>query len=409
MLRSVSDIGENKTLTPNGELPRINAVVANRRLYEGDFRELGLGRVSSTVKGLSVNWFRKVAIFYPEFMFSEVPEIVIEGNQRATEAIQAEIPQMVDAIMQATQNMIRFGLGVITTTFDNPLRFISIDRDRHYEVGDSLENISHDIFYKVVGSATDPQLIANVYRYGVDGSAILEQFNYNHGNLGAKINTVPIPQRAALRQAVFLENVREEGNSVFDLIKGPVGQMSRAATAVAKNVNRNSHPHLYGPDTMLTRDEAGRVSIDNNGMFLPLSQGDDAPGYLQWDSNIEAIKWSYEESEALVYSFTGLSKLLFSSSVNTGALSGIALRRSLIPFISRLNGFGREAIEGMKSMVMIYNENRRVLGQEYFQIARDDIEVTLNYDRIFVDAEEQPQGGPESPTVPLTGAGDLTS
>ena len=153
----------------------------------------------------------------------------------------------------------------------------------------------------------------------------------------------------------------------------------------------------------------GRVSIDNNGMFLPLSQGDDAPGYLQWDSNIEAIKWSYEESEALVYSFTGLSKLLFSSSVNTGALSGIALRRSLIPFISRLNGFGREAIEGMKSMVMIYNENRRVLGQEYFQIARDDIEVTLNYDRIFVDAEEQPQGGPESPTVPLTGAGDLTS
>ena len=166
MLRSVSDIGENKTLTPNGELPRINAVVANRRLYEGDFRELGLGRVSSTVKGLSVNWFRKVAIFYPEFMFSEVPEIVIEGNQRATEAIQAEIPQMVDAIMQATQNMIRFGLGVITTTFDNPLRFISIDRDRHYEVGDSLENISHDIFYKVVGSATDPQLIANVYRYG---------------------------------------------------------------------------------------------------------------------------------------------------------------------------------------------------------------------------------------------------
>ena len=82
---------------------------------------------------------------------------------------------------------------------------------------------------------------------GVDGSAILEQFNYNHGNLGAKINTVPIPQRAALRQAVFLENVREEGNSVFDLIKGPVGQMSRAATAVAKNVNRNSHPQPLWP------------------------------------------------------------------------------------------------------------------------------------------------------------------
>ena len=360
------------------------------------------------IPGLSINWFKKVATFYPDFMFSEMPEVEIEGNDRATEVFQAAMPHMMHEVMSATTNMLRYGLGVITTRFDDPTMFISLDPDHHYEVGDTLERIAQDIFYWVVGSQNESDRVANVYRYGLDGSAILEQFNFNHGNLGNKINTVDIPQRAALRQAVFMENIQDERASVYDLIKGAIGQMSRSATAVAKNINRNSHPHLFGPDTMLSRDEAGRVSIDNEGMFLPLIQGDATPGYLHWDSNINSIKWSYEENEALFYSMTGLSKLIFSSSINTGALSGIALRRSLIPFISTLNRYGQEAINALKSMVILMNENRRVVGQEYFEIAPENIDIRLNYDRIFQDAEEQPQGGPE-PDTPLTGAGDLSA
>ena len=408
MLRSSSTIGASKTLSPNSELARINKIVANRRLYNGDFRELGLEPVSSVIPGISVNWFKKVAMFYPDFMFTEPAEIEIEGNERASEVFSEALPHMQTEVMAATTNMIRYGVGVITTRWDDPTMFISVDPDRWYEVGNTLEEVVQDIFYWVVGNQNENDRVANVYRYGVDGSAILQQFNYNHGNLGNQTNTVDIPQRSAMRQAVFMENIQDERASVYDLIKGPLGQMSRANTAVAKNINRNSHPHLYGPDTMLARDEAGRVNIDNEGMFLPLVQGDEKPGYLHWDSNILSTKWSYEENEALFFSFTGLSKLIFSNAINTGALSGIALRRSLIPFISTLNRYGNEAINAIKSMVILMNENRRVIGDEYFEMTPQDITVTLNYDKVFQDAAEQRQGGPE-PETPLTGAGSLSS
>ena len=404
MLMSSSTIGAGLTLSPNSEMARILYVQGHRKLYNGDFTELGLERISREVPGLALNWFKRVADFYPEFMFSQLPDIEVEGNARATQAVNDVKDEWFKVLLEANRNMLRYGLGVVTTSPKDPLSFVSVDRDRHYEVVDRIGEVEEDIFVTLLGTGDATNEIANVFRYKADGTAKWEQFEYSVNNLGKQTASIPTANRAG-RQALFLEH-NVDLTSIFDPIKGPVGQISRAATATGKNIKRNSHPHLFGPDTMLARDESGRVSVDHEGMFLPLAQGDTTPGYLQWDSSVQTINWSYEKSESLVYQFTGLASLLFNADLKTGALSGIALRRTLIPFISKLDHYGRKSIELLRNMVLLWDANRQVIGEEFFAIQPEDVKITLYYDRIFRDAEEETPG-PEQ-EAPLTGTGNLS-
>lgn len=406
MLKKSSDIGSKKSLTPNSELPRINYTIANRRLYNGDFRELGVVDIAQGIPGIAVNWFRRVSTFYPEFMFAQNIEVEIEGNERATEAISHDLHLWNDVLQDANRDMLRYGVGVISTHPEDPTSFTSWERDAHYEV--QLQNgvINEDIFVDVMGEVTDNERLANVYRMRDDGDSKWEQYRWEGGNLGNLVNTYPIPGRSPLRQAILLEHTYDR-RSIFDDIKHPIGQMSRSATALGKMIHRNSNPHLFGPDTMLARDGTGKVAIDREGMFLPMQQGDPTPGYLQWDSNITAMQWGYSQNELLIYAFTGLSNLLFNSNVQTGALSGISLRRTLIPFISKLDHYGRKNLEAIRDMVMLFNANRAYVGQEVFAFEPDDINITLFYDRVFRDAEDS-KPGPEE-VNPITGTGDIST
>ena len=87
-LQSVSDIGPNKQLVPNSEAARVNAAIANRRLFDGDLSQLKIEALDNATPAMQFNWFRRVATFYPEFMLAERPAILVEGNPRMEAAIE---------------------------------------------------------------------------------------------------------------------------------------------------------------------------------------------------------------------------------------------------------------------------------------------------------------------------------
>ena len=391
MLRDVNEIGPNKTLTPNSELPRINYTVANRRLFLGNFYELQIPAMDANTRALVYNWFRRVATFYPEFMFAQRPTITT-GNPSADEAVRMLECDLYPELQSANIDMLRFGLGVIASHPMYPEMFMAYERDMHYEVVNAMGEVTHDILVDVTGEVTDENRMINVVVYGVDGMATWRQFAYDAGNVGPLQNTFEIPQRAETRQVILLEPNRA-CTSIFEDIKDPTAQVGRIATNTARVLKRNANPHLYGPDTMLMKDEKGKVQINSDGMFLPVQQGDVPPGYLQWDSKTDAAKWQHDVCMNAIFAMSGLSPVLFDPGIQTGTLTGVALRRSMLPFVSRLDHYARINDRAIEKILMVWNMNRQVGGNEVFSLNPADIEVEWTYEQVFQDATDGSDGG----------------
>ena len=82
-LQSMNDIRKGQPLNQDTEIARFNSTAMNRRLFSGDFRELGINPSQEVPYPLRINWFRRVSTFYPEMMFAERPIVTIENNERA--------------------------------------------------------------------------------------------------------------------------------------------------------------------------------------------------------------------------------------------------------------------------------------------------------------------------------------
>ena len=399
-LRKVSEIDSNKSLQPNSELGRINKIVANRRLYDNDFRDLRLPNIDLATPGVTINWFRRTATFYPEFMLADEPIIVITDKPRMTKAIQPLMQNIVQSLVSSNINMIRFGVGVIAPDPRDITKFKSFDPDTHFEVVDNMGYVTHDILVEMTGTATDTERRINVFVYGVDGKRTWRQFNSNAGNLGPQIASYKLPNSAKVRQVALLP-LNTEQVSLFEDMKKPITEMCRVATSTARTIKRNSSPHLYGPDTMLAKDENGRVRIDTDGMFLPIQDGDPKPGYLYWNAEIEGQKWQYETMEKAALTAAGLSLVIFDPAVAPGELSGVAMLRTLIPFSAKLNQFSRINERTLGNMLTIWNANRKVLGQEIFSWSIDQLDVTWQYQAVWEDEQRTPsQDKGANPTSP---------
>lgn len=392
-LSNITDIGTNKTLTPNSELPRINYTVANRRLFTGNFVELQIPALDSATRALVFNWFRKAATFYPEFMFAQWP-VITTGNERADEEVRRLAITLLPEMQAANVDMLRYGQGVLATHPTDPTQFVAYERDMHYEVVNRQGEVWADILVDVTGEPTDENRLVNVvvYDYRENGESTWRQFNYDSGNLGPQIASYEIPQRSTARQVILLAPNRGK-TSIFDDIKDPITQVARIATATARVLKRNSNPHLYGPDTMLQQDENGKTTISENGMFLPMQQGDQIPGYLQWDSKVETAQWSHDVCMNTLFAMTGLSPVLFDPGIQTGTLTGVALRRTMLPFVSRLDNYARVNDRAVERALLTWNANRQVAGGEVYSLNAADINVEWTYESVFQDTEDTADGG----------------
>lgn len=394
MLRSVDEIGANKTINPHSETQRRQLATYNRRLYNGNFVDLRLPNIAQDQLSVNVNWFKTAADFYAQFMFRKQPEITIEGNDRMNEIVQEFLCDFTPSWQFANTDMNVHGYGVITSHPDDPTCFVKFEPDYHYEVIDFYGDFIEDIFISIAGSQMDTERRANVIRYNIDGTSSWNQYDYTEGTLGNRIGSRDIPNRAPIRQTVFLPRNEDKTSLFRDMVK-PLSEMVRTYNATSKAVRRNASPHLFGPDSMLTRDENGNYEIDEEGTFFPVPEEAAArPGYLQWDSKVDAVGWLRDNMWEEMLAAANLSPMFFKPDLQSGALSGAALERTVIPFMSQVNNYVQVNQRVIPDLLVVWNENRRVSGRENFSFRRSQVKVEFFTQEIFEDPETTGGRGP---------------
>ena len=383
-LEKVTDIAApGKSLSPNSEAGRINAARANRRLFNGDFSELKIDRVDNETPALEINWFRRAATFFPEFMLAERPTITVTNNPRMEAAIADMGRDMFATLQQANVLMISEGECVIATHPMNPLQFVRYPTDSHYEVVDAMGRVTHDLLIDIRQRGTTRTV--DIVCYAVEGrGSFWRQYEYNAGAVGGRIDTFTLPPRAG-RQVVSLRN-NSETTSLYDDLKSLIGVMARTATGVARREKRNSNPHLAGPEGMLKDDGSGNKVIDSRGMFLPLEQGDPQPSYLYLDTPEQSARWLFKTSEQSMFNLAALPAFLFDPDMKLGNITGRGLERSLLPFRTRVSHYARTNEQALLALFRVWNNNRAVANAEVFQYDDRDVEVEWRYSEIFEDA-----------------------
>ena len=388
-LSSVNEIGPGKTLTPNSELERLNSIAANRRLYRGNFTSLIVGDIDADamIGGVKVNWFRRVAKFYPEFMLSETPEITVVGNDRFTSFIADRAKALWAQVSQVNTDGIRYGYGVLASHPDDPTQFWAVEPDSHYEVATALGDVTHDlILRRRVGEEGNGQLDVYVYPVADEEEPVRLVYRLSAGIVGELIETIPLPSRSG-RQVLFF-NIDNERTSWYDDIKDSVGEISRSLTSLGGTIRRNSRPHLHGPAGAVVVGQDGKAQVSQEGTYFPLEQGDKAPGYLQWDAKLESVSYDIGKHEDTIYTMTGLNKLLFESEQTTGVASGVALRRLMLPFVARLNHLKTLNQCLVADALAMMSRNNKAIGGELFSYEARNVEIDFLFDAVFMDGTE---------------------
>lgn len=404
MLKSFNEIGTAITFPPISEQPRLAYVSNNRQLFYGNFSQLNIPERDNEKILPSNNWFKRIAEFIPEMMFGESPVLTINGGTESMNKITNEMfSYLVEHLLFINIDVLRFGTGtlLILPGQDIPNLFSSVQPDNCFVVTDPQGRQIGDIiaypvrgqetrpFVQHIDAADDNRLIVHKFNYR-DGTYIYEEYAYRQSAIGELITTETRPIQAGSQYVQRIHNgyvERFSGQSAYDFIKGNVTEIVKRYQELSGTLSRNSRPHLYGPVNAIQTDANGRRTINADGHYFPLQQGDIAPGYLQWDTDLEAVTKNINFQQEEIFLQTGLSRLIFEQSRDSVQnLSGSALRRLLIPLKSKLNMM-RRLNERLIRNALCIGAAESPAGT--FVLDKDNIEIEWEFDNLFVDDNDQ--------------------
>jgi len=394
-ITDINSISTGAQFPPHEEIAMTNYVSKWRRLYEGDFSALQLPEISNEIPGYGINWFRRIATFYGEFMFGDRPEIYIEGNPTMQNEVAEFATTMFPQLQIANVDMIRFGKGIMATHPMDAMRFVRFERDQQFQVQDIQGMVIGDVLYRVRNQELPDEehhglsKTADVYKYPVDGEGTWEVYSYNKGGLGRLMASFPTTPRAG-RQVVEFQ-INADSTSLFEDIQFLVAEMSRNLSRMGYSIKRNLRPHLVAPSGSLITEDGNAVRVNEQGMIFPVQEGDPMPMYLQWDGNQSSMEWYYNNLKANMFNMVGVSELMFDASLFPGELSGEALRRMMLAFWSKLNHIKAINNEAIEKMLDIWNANRMANNMEVFDFDRSDIEISWGWEELFMNTLETDQ------------------
>ena len=124
-------------------------------------------------------------------------------------------------------------------------------------------------------------------------------------------------------------------------------------------------------------------------MFIPVPEGDSPPGYLQWDSSIEAIQFAWEQHLENALIGAGLNKLLFDPEKLGQLASGTALRRLMLPFLAKVQSLQESNQLGFLAILQLIVANNGAAGGEIFGYEDAAVEIEWGFRDIFEDVVEE--------------------
>ncbi|WP_448807475.1 phage portal protein [Aminobacterium colombiense] len=350
----------------------------NRLLFEGEhvtvFSEAWERLIRyefNTSFELCLNWFRRLSTLWGDLLLGEQPSIAMKSDEEANyldDLIRRT--RFWDVAYKVAIDLSRYGGGLFKQRFINgkaqakaispAFWFPIVAEDDAQEITAHVLawvaphkiplhgiNTTGDLFVEIHG---DGYMESRTYGFCNSAVGDLKYSDYqNTGIDGPLVQYVPNLQRS---DSLFGMDDYSDITSIIQEIEVRFAQNARV-------LDRHADPKMHGPVMALevdpiTGEQIPQVAI---GDYIPVHDGDNAPGYLTWDGHIsdamEQVKMLMEQ----FYMLTETSPAIFGDNRAGLAESGSALKRLLMAPIAKArrirNTFNNACLDALKKLAAL--------------------------------------------------------
>ena len=284
-------------------------------------------RVGDPGRVVRVNWFRRIAHFWQEALFSTPPILNVD--------IGDDYAPLMSASKEATLDLIRFGALVVVQRTRKSLEDVEY-RPRWVNVSpanwqpicdpwDDTEIIGHIVAFPYMSDAANLFMADRLAIYLIDAkdpsATELKTFKYDNVTIGSQLSEERVADAFTVYSAGNHTNrLALYGNSDYEDIKDMVREISQQQAELGSVFTKHTDPNMYG-DERVTLPDAG---LNNSGDFFPVPEGGVKPGYMVWEAQLEYHLKRLEELRRDVLNMSALPDSIFATSGSGLAQSGTA-------------------------------------------------------------------------------------
>lgn len=395
MLTSLDFLNQGSAWPPPTELERLTRYKANRDLFEGNhdqvFRDwVRLLRDDQQASlEIILNWPKRLSTLFADLLLGEPPQITAgdEGSPEQ-EAVARLIEQngLLNTAYEVALDVSRFGVGLFKARYDRQAIIEAQMPSVWFPVvkPDNVKEIVYHVLawdyeeveQRLLGARTLRRLKVELHERGRLTTRV---YDITSGNISGMIGeeqviatgvddflVVPVYNLSTSDRLTGLDDYSDL-DSIVQELEIRVAQISRI-------LDKHADPNMYGPSSAWEQDpKTGAWSIRGGGKFYPVDQGDQPPGYVTWDGQLEAAFRQIELLMEQLYVLSETTAAAFGQLKSGLAESGSALKRLMLAPLAKVNRIrmrfdpalkcvlriasGLEAAQGMANAVRLEDVN----------------------------------------------------
>ena len=423
MLTSLNFLSPGQPWPPPAEVERLNKYAQNRLLFEGkheqvfkDWIRLLRDEQKATLE-IVLNWHKRITLLFADLLLGEPPKIT--AGERGSEG-QAAVERLIDendlfnVCYEVALDVSRYGTGLFKVRYDG--RAI-------------IEGQQPAVWFPVVAPDNLKEITAHVLGYdyeaeepGVFGRRVKRHYLKTEVHEKGKITTTLYELRNGTTIGEIVE--QEEANTgVDEFLIVPVNnilttdrvtglddysdldsiiqELEVRIAQISRILDKHADPNMYGPDTALEHDPAtGQWGYRGGGKYFPVGQGEQPPGYVTWDGQLEAAFKQIELLMEQLYILSETSTAAFGQLKAGLAESGTALRRLMMAPLAKVNRIRMRFDPALKEVLWLASLLEKAQGMSG-AVVLEDIHIDWK-DGLPDDEQEVTQNEVQRYTAGLT-------
>lgn len=358
LLTTLEFLSIGKAWPPPSEAERLQRYNQNRLLFEGrhelvfdQWIKLLRDEQRATLE-IILNWHRRLSTLWADLLLGEPPRITAGAtNSQEQQALERIVRDnsLINVAYEVALDVSRFGTGLFKVRYDKrgiieaqqpAVWFPVVKPDNVKEIVAHVLAYDYEVEEKTLfGTRKNRYLKAEIHE---PGKITTVTYLLRDGMIAAEIErdeqstgvddflVIPVQNILTSDRVIGLDDYSDM-DSIIQELEIRVAQISRI-------LDKHADPNMYGPDTALEQDpKTGEWTFRGGGKYFPVGPGEQPPGYVTWDGQLDAAFRHIDLLMEQLYILSETTAAAFGQLKSGLAESGSALRRLMMAPLAKTN------------------------------------------------------------------------
>lgn len=377
MLTSLDFLSPGQVWPPKSEEDRLNMYAQNKLLFKGKHEKIFkewiklLREDQKAVLLLILNWNKRLSLLWADLLLGE-PPYISAGDSVGQSIVDRYIERgFFNTCYEVAIDISRFGHGVFKARYNGSEAIIEGQPPEYWFPVFSFDNAKEIVAHvfawayksteKVVlgGLRTKEYLKCEIHE---PGKITTRTYEISNGKIRRQTEKDSVVDTGIKEMPiVVISGVSTTDNLLgfddYSDLDSIIQELEIRIAQVSKILDKHADPNMYGPDTALEEDpKTGEVMYKGGGKYFPVAEGEQPPGYVTWNGQLEAAFKQIEVLMEQLYFLSETSPAAFGQLKSGLAESGSALRRLMLAPLSKVNRIRLKFDPGLRKILCLASE-----------------------------------------------------